>query len=278
MKRRLGLLALALLVSASLAIVKPVADQPLVDKEKSRQELETMKGILRTSLSYAMRSLSGTERADDREFRLLGMEATRVDAFYLHGQGAVFVIPVGNMGRGFHLDLPALAFAAIPDPEELARITEDALRLAGANHEGAVADLEQDREKQEEQREKAERQRERLREQLEAQRQRLEERRIDAGKRREELNKRREELSKKLDQLATHLRDTLATYGDSLTIVRPDESVTVILTTESGFGHWGPSESADTRVLSVKRALVTDLKAGKVTRDEFNRRLIEYSY
>jgi hypothetical protein len=278
MKRRLGLTFLALLVSASLAILKPIADQPPVDREKSRQELETMKGILRTSISYAMRTQNSAAEEDNAEVRFYGMRGSRVDAFYLYGQGAVFVIPVGSFGRGLHSEISAFVSAAIPDPEQIGLIAEEAARAAGEVAETLSPDTERQRERAERQRERTEEQRERLRRQLESQRQSLEERRAAAAKRREEMNKRREELARNVDLLAGSLRDTLASYGDSLTILRPEESITLVLTTESGFGPWGDSPASDTRVLSVRKALVTDLKAGKVTRDEFNRRMVDYSY
>jgi len=81
-----------------LTIVKPLADQPVVDSQKSRQELETMEGILSTTLGYAVKRLGANQDAEgDRVWRSLKMDRDEVSGYYLYGQGAFFMIPISAL-------------------------------------------------------------------------------------------------------------------------------------------------------------------------------------
>ena len=70
-----------------------LADEPTFNVEKSRQEFEIMKGILETSLAF---SLSDEETVKST-FRVTNV--SNIDAFYLSGQGAVFMIPTSSFYR-----------------------------------------------------------------------------------------------------------------------------------------------------------------------------------
>ena len=113
---------------------------------------------------------------------------------------------------------------------------------------------------------------------LEKQKAKMQELQEQSKKRRAEMEERHKELISRLGQIKVDLKDALARYGDSLSIVKPDESVTIILSDERSF-RWGDSEgSGICQVLTVKKSLVTDLKSGKITREEFDRRVVDYTY
>jgi hypothetical protein len=74
----------------------------LYDLKKSQQELEIMRGILSTTLSFVakeLRSKSATTKppADmPGEYFHIG-RVSNIESFYLYGQGAVFIIPASSL-------------------------------------------------------------------------------------------------------------------------------------------------------------------------------------
>ncbi len=282
MKRRIVLIMLALLVTLCFTLVKPVADQPVVDSQKSRQELETMEGILSTTLGYAVKRLGGNQAAEgDRVFRFHRMDASDVSGYYVYGQGAVFMIPISALQREQDTDF---AFA-MPEIGELVSSAVDVgLAAAGASLDAVAAgkpgevDAAKIKEKAEKIQQQAEARQKDLTQNLEKQKEKMQQFQEQAKKRRTEMEERRKELISRLGQVKVDLKDALARYGDSLSIVKPDESVTIILSDDRGF-RWGDGESNSIcHVLTVKKSLVTDLKSGKITREEFDKRVVDYSY
>ena len=84
------------------------AKADLFDVLKSQQELEIMKGILSTTLSFVAQSLQkqSTAQAGTRgtttpfgsvSVYSSGLRFSNMNAFYLYGQGAVFVIPSSTL-------------------------------------------------------------------------------------------------------------------------------------------------------------------------------------
>jgi flagellar motility protein MotE (MotC chaperone) len=277
MRRRIVLIMLALFVTLCFTIVKPVAQQPVVDSQKSRQELETMEGILSTTLGYAVQRLGGNQAAEgDRAFKFHRMDGGEVNGYYVYGQGAVFMIPISALQRHQEMDF---AFA-MPDIDVLIEPAVKAgLEAAVAGWEiSSEIQAEQAKEKSEQLQQKAEERKKELTKNMEKQKEKIQQLQEKTKQRRAEMEARRKELIGRLDQVKVDLKDALARYGDSLSIVKPEESVTIILSDERGF-RWGDSEGGNIcHVLTVKKSLATDLKSGKITREEFNRRVVDYSY
>jgi len=265
---------LALFVTLCFTIVKPVAQQPVVDSQKSRQELETMEGILSTTLGFAVQRLSGNQAAEgDRVFRFHRMDGGDVNGYYVYGQGAVFMVPISALQ---HHQMEDFAFA-MPDVEVLVEPAIEmglAAAAAGLNAAGEEESVDAQKAK-----EKAEERKKALTQKIEKQKEKMEQLQQQAKKRRADMEARRKELIGRLDQVKVDLKDALARYGDSLSIVKPEESVTIILSDEGGF-KWGDMHggSGICHVLTVKKSLATDLKSGKITREEFDRRVVDYSY
>jgi hypothetical protein len=97
------------------------------DIKKSREELEIMKGILNTTLNFYAQS-SQKESS--------GSRFSNITAFYLAGQGAVFVIP----SSGFRFLMPSYAYNYNLGPEfnqEMASLTQYVKGLARAAQDEA---------------------------------------------------------------------------------------------------------------------------------------------
>ncbi len=281
MRRRIILTMVALLLTLCLTIVKPVAQQPVVDSQKSRQELETMEGILSTTLGYAVKRLATTRATEgEKAFRLHAMGGQEVSGYYLYGQGAVFMIPISALQRHkeFAYDFGELT-VGVTEMSYLAAAEATAV-LQKVSPDVAIAgdDAEKAEEKALKQPQKAEERQKELTKNLEKQKEKIQQLQEKAKKRRAEMEESHKQLIARLGQVKVDLKDALARYGDSLSIVKPEESVTIILSDNRGF-RWGDSEGDSIcHVLTVKKSLVTDLKAGKITREEFDRRVVDYSY
>ncbi len=283
MKRRIVLIMLALLVTLCFTMIQPAAQQPVVDSQKSRQELETMEGILSTTLGYAVKRLNTnqTQASGDRVFRLHGMGPSEVSGYYVYGQGAIFMIPVSALGRGHGMDF---AFA-MPEIGELVDASVNvgleaaAASLKAISGETDSAEAAKAKEKAEKLQPQSQDRQKEMAQKLEKQKEKMQQFQEQAKKRQADMEQRHKDLINRLGQVTADLKDALARYGDSLSIVKPEESVTIILSDDRGF-RWGDSEGSGgvCHVLTVKKSLVTDLKAGKITREEFERRVVDYSY
>ena len=234
----------------------------LFDAKKSQEELEIMKGILNTTISFIGEK--------DTENRISAWGNPDIDAFYLADQGAVFVIPISshpfvNVEISRSLDatreyLNALklnirregnsilipAPAAPPAPSAAPALPEP------PNPPESPFLSQQDREE--------------LKKRIEEFREKMEQSR-------EEALKRREKLMQSLAEVKTSLIEALANYGDSLTTVKPDEHVNLVLTTESSEDR--QKERFD--VISARRSWISDYKAGRLSLDAFKQKVLQYT-
>jgi len=281
MKRRIVLSAIVVLLVLTFVAVKPFAQQPALDKQKSRQELETMKGILKTSISYALKRTETKPRTTG-EPAVVGFGKGDwgiggIDAFYLQGQGAVFVIPLSAFRLHGHMDLgTGFEFTDLLGVEETALFQAE---IAKGLSEGMAEAAEELKAQTESGTAKAQ-VKPKPQPKIEIDKEKLEKMQQKIQQNRAEAKKRHEELLARVEKMKGSLKETLANYGDSLTIVKPDEFVTVVISGGSNFKMWDEAGEEDEvcHVVSVKKSLVTDLKAGKISREEFERRVTDYSY
>jgi len=102
-------------------------------------------------------------------------------------------------------------------------------------------------------------------------------------KRREEAEKQDQKLQELVIQLKGYLIEALASYGDSLTAVKPNEYINLVITTDSdgyGFliGSTDPVESRPRKeIISVQKSVITDYKAGRITLDGFKQKVLQYN-
>ena len=229
-------------------------DQELFNVKKSQQEIEVMRGILRTTLSFAADGLEPpfSERAWKR---------TAIDGFYLYGQGAVFIISVP--GRGSRFDTSQLLFGEALGVGSAVALSPAALLAPGApaSPEGT----------EEEARDTVRR--------LQAEVARL------GAASREKLEKAREERSERvaayrerLVKLKDPLIEALASHGDSLMQVKSGEYITFILRPEaSGFELLGRNNDLPSEVISAKKSTIADYKAGRLTLEDFKTAVLQYN-
>lgn len=246
------------------------AEETRSPSDKTREEMEIMKGILRAKLSFA----EGTEG------RRVVTRSADIDAFYLQGQGAVFLVPVSRLNAvsDFAVSLPdiELDFSGQNETirefserireysEQVARqATEFALEAsaggrAAGNGSAAVAPPEA---------------REPRKVDREAVRKRAEEARARAAERRQKAEENRKKFLANLDGVRDGLVEALAGYGDSLTTVRPGEYVNIVLLDV-------PANAAGARrgseVISAQKSWISDYKSGKLSLGEFKGKVLRY--
>jgi len=105
----------------------PGGQTQLFDAKKLQQELEIMKGILRTTLDFATKELQAGG-SEDRHARFDFGGFSNISAFYLYGQGAVFSIPTSSLRHGFNFHWQGLqgaldglqgSIAALAGPQDI---------------------------------------------------------------------------------------------------------------------------------------------------------------
>ncbi len=263
------------------------------DVKKSREELEIMKGILNTTISFIAES--------DSQMNI--QRNPNIDAFYLAGQGAVFVIPISSFRAvdlelskaleatkqsldelRYNLNLETLydgslilpappappAPPATPAPPNQTESPVSSQEYLKMQSEKQKAILEEARAKAAKSREEVSKKREEV---LKQEKVMLEEYKARAEKRREEAQKRREKLLQSLADIKIHLIETLANYGDSLGTLQSDEYINLILNTDDPEG--GRKKRFET--ISARKSWITDYKAGRSSLEDFKRKVVQYT-
>jgi DNA repair exonuclease SbcCD ATPase subunit len=287
MRRRIAIIALVLGCSVGLFQLRTSAQQPNMEQQRARQEIAVMKSILQTTLDFAAREENRPGQA--RTGRSFGF--SQITGLYLRGQGAVFTIPVSARGRfgdydfdfnftgittGEGGEVTVTVPTPVPTPVPMVygdASSEEELQRAQEELERAQQDLEKQQGKAAEAKAKAQERLQRNMEQLRKNQERMKQRQQD-------LEKRRAELAQRIERLKVYLRDVLATHGDSLGIVKAQEFVTLVITSNGPHG-WYAESGADEptqNVLSVKKSDVVDLKSGRITREQFDQRVMDYQY
>lgn len=225
------------------------------DIKKSQEELEIMRGILRTTISFVTQNSQKQASA---------WRSSNIDAFYLAGQGAVFVIPASD----FSIVTP-FGSLNIEDLTEVKRAEAYSRLLQEAAKPGASpappsppnppAPL-QPQVNRDELRKKVEESLERTK------------------KSREEEEARREKLLQDLAQVKTYLIEALANYGDSMTTVKPNEYINLVFMTDNSIVYSPFSgRQRRTEVVSAQKSWITDYKAGRLSLENFKQKVLQYS-
>jgi Skp family chaperone for outer membrane proteins len=94
-----------------------------------------------------------------------------------------------------------------------------------------------------------------------------------AEKNREEAQKKREKLLQSLADIKANLIETLANYGDSLTTVKSDEYINLVLNTEDP--EAANKKRSDT--ISAQKSWITDYKAGRLSLQDFRGKVLQYT-
>jgi hypothetical protein len=257
------------------------AQSELFDQKKLRQELEIMEGILQTTLQFGLKEFRLKDQAAKKEEQVFRRSydfpgeigrLSNITALYLYGQGAVFLIPVAGLQghndfygvlapghKDIDLYLRSSIKPASPAPGSPRTSISPAPPAAGSGVEKSAKRVTEGNEED-------------LRKRL--------------GEAQELIKKRTEDeavLRAKLDELLGKIKgsliEALANYGDSLTLVKPNEYITIVFTSETPgrfkllladeVGH--PQE-----VISVQKSVITDYKAGKLPLESFRQKVLNY--
>jgi hypothetical protein len=273
------------------------------DLKKCQQELEIMKGILRTTLGFASQELAAGLKSDKAETKPGPKRFTfgrsgefSVGAFYLAGQGAVFTIPTSSIrdmmrarqGNGVFAfasgDLKNMGLNGEWMEQlgnQLNDLNVELKNNFGADAVAALAAVPEPpsppvppapRPPQPKDAPEAAAARE---QQL---RQKLAELQDKVKQRGEEEEARQAKFRESLSQLKIFLMEAMANHGDSLTVVKPSEYVNLVITIDEG-NRWFGDDSGDRaqrEILSVQKSVITDYKAGKLSLDAFKQKVLNY--
>ncbi len=249
------------------------------DLRKAQEELAIMKGILGTALSFAAQD-SAPRASSSWRF-------SNINAFYLAGQGAVFVIPrsgLRNFNQSGFVDVDVNL-----DPEFYQDIENITQEVEANAREVALQAAELARENVK----RANQEKGKPYEappaspappappaKNEALRQKIDEFQKKAKQNAENLKAKREQYLERLPQIKDYLIETLANYGDSMTTVKPAEYINLVLAV-GDFGPLNISDPANPRtrhdVLCAQKSWITDYKAGRLTLEAFKAKVLQYS-
>ncbi len=285
----------------------------LFDVVKSQQEMEIMKQILGTTLSFVAQNIQrqqATGKVVNTPFGpvVAGRDTyrfTNMNAFYLYGQGAVFVIPTsnlrfsgyGSMNLGMagtrdlmsaeremealsrQMDAQARALergmgagvtggiaggVTAPPPPPPPPAPAQAVKPATATPAPPPAVAKSGQMSPEELRKKVAEAQEKVK------------------KVREDSEANRAKFLQSLGEIKSFLIEALANHGDSLTTVKPNEYITlVIMLDDFGDMNWSVGDATADRareeVVSVQKSWITDYKAGRLTLEAFKQKAIQYA-
>ena len=285
------------------------------DLRKCQQELEVMKGILRTTLRFASQELASSFKSDKVETKTVPKRLVfgrggefNIGAFYLAGQGAVFTIPTSSVRDMMGAREGKMAFALAPGMKDLGwngpwmeqlgqQINELSAQLQDdfgfdgiaalaavpsppsppAPAAPAVAAASPVPAPKPPQPGQSKDSPDAAREkQL---RNKLSELQEKVKQRGAEEEARQAKFRESLSQLKVFLMEAMANHGDSLTVVKPGEYVNLVIVDEGsrwvGFGD-DSVDRAQREILSVQKSVITDYKTGKLSLEAFKQKVLNY--
>lgn len=285
----------------------------LFDQKKVDQELEIMKGILGTTLDFAVRDLQVSSTGNSRDERHLAHAWgwNNISGFYLYGQGATFIVPTSELAipwpRG--TGRIALNLSSLDSDETTYTVAIESAQEAMEQAQAELVEVQEEFRDQLEETAEAEREaqesavtvatapavapaaparparpaarvqptpqpkpdQEAIRKRVAAAQERVKQRQAA-------LEQRRQKFQATLEQLKVHLVEALANHGDSLTFVKPNEYINLVLSTDIGGallagGAAGPQRD----IISIQKSVVSDYKAGRLTLEALKQKVLQYS-
>jgi hypothetical protein len=233
-----------------------------------------------------------------------GGDFSSIGAFYLAGQGAVFTIPASglrdalrvrkefNIKNAFNLTPGAFEFSfdeqaiedltqehleeimndglptppvpPVPPPASVAVAPSQASPAPAAPPQAGVAQNDASPNPSEKQ---------------EQMRRKLSELQAKEKRKAVEEEARRAKFREVLTQLKGFLIEALANHGDSMTVVKPNEYLNLVVT-DDGRSFWVGGDSTNDRaqreIISVQKSVISDYKAGRLTLDGFKQKVMNY--
>jgi len=256
------------------------------DLKKTRQELEIMKGILETTIGFVLRDIRQREAGAKASAQSLGRlyGGSDIDAFYLQGQGAVFVISTSGLRLRFVEKMPealALVDEARLETEAAYRAGLEAYQQALRAAEQARAQLAQGARPPAPPEPPAPPKPPEAAPGQEELRKKLYEAQEKVKQRQEELKASQKKIQEYLEEISAHLIEALANHGDSMTTLRPGEYVDLVITGGDmlGLARYAPADedTAAYRIIAVQKSVIADYKAGRLTLEAFKQKVLRYT-
>jgi len=253
----------------------------LFDAKKSQQELEIMKGILWTTISFVRQEHDPDKESGRSRSRvgLLGssfpFEDSGISAYYLPGQGATFILPVSSGLMGIDEERLVAEIEAVSAAEIEAKLEETKVALAAEAQELAKTKAKQSAGVAPPAPPQAPAPPPAPRIDREVIRKRVGEYQQQMKERYAQAQERRKKLIDSIEDLKGYLVDALANHGDSLTHVKQAEYLNLIITTGDRRRLLG-GEEGERQVISVQKSVITDYKAGRLTLDAFRQKVLQY--
>jgi hypothetical protein len=285
------------------------------DLRKCQQELEIMKGILRTTLGFASQELAAGLKSDKmathptaKRFVFGRSGDFNIGAFYLAGQGAVFTIPTSSVRDMMGAREGKMAFALAPGMKDLGlngpwmeqlghQINELSAQLQdGFGFDGiaalaavpsppsppapaapAVSPASPVPAPKPPQPGQSKDRPDAASAREKQLRHKLSELQEKVKQRGAEEEARQAKFRESLSQLKVFLMEAMANHGDSLTVVKPGEYVNLVIVDEGN--RWFGDDSGDRaqrEILSVQKSVITDYKTGKLSLEAFKQKVLNY--
>ena len=292
MKKRIAAICV---VFAMAAFSWGKGQEELFNIKKSQEEIDIMKGILNTTLSYVVQNArKQTQTTAAYPFNLARWQFSNINAYYLAGQGAVFMISMSSLQSlsqnsdfssqelfrqieesSKQMDAAKEAFKNGIVAFNSAQASQWALSQAGASAHPAppapsaapappappaapAPSASPNPQIYAQGRD-------------EEARQKLAQYQALLRKIRDDEQETFKKFLLNLDEIRNNLIETIANYGDSLSTVKPDEYINLVFVTDVGF----MKTSYD--VVSVRKSSIVDYKAGKMDLDAFKKKVVSYT-
>jgi hypothetical protein len=326
MKKHLSLLSIILGVALLAWGTAQNAQTNLFDLKKSQQELEIMKGILGTTLSFVAREIQNRSTGASAQGDVLigsRIGLPDVSAFYLYGQGAAFIVPLSNLrfamfkGNRYALARPYDDLNGLTAAYESQQALQSMLTAQPGMNLASDELVAHSHELEELAREQAEvtaalagekastgvgiaqapvpktpkapmaaatpatspvpTKAATTQERREEMKKKLFEAQEKVKQRQQEFEAQQKKFMESLGEVKVYLIEALATHGDSLTHVKPNEYINLILTVDGFASYYGTSGTRMQReIISVQKSTIADFKASKITMDQFKQRVLQY--
>jgi hypothetical protein len=277
--------------------------QPGIDSRQGGKELEIMKSVISTSLAMTRKDLRSEEEKGNRNRRYESfLDADAIEGYYLHGQGVVFTIPypclAGNFAGELHeleISLDVINEMDMGDIDQLVDETaflESQVELQRHElemqrhefhfnipspprppeppHAPEVPGIEEEQESAEISR-SSERN---IATQKEVEK-RVARIKTNLRKVREESEEQKENADVERKAIKQELINVVAVHGDSLTQVKENEFINLVLRDRCDRFGWSDEESSQT-VLSIRKSDITAYRSGQLTLEQLKSSFVEY--
>lgn len=281
------------------ALIGFSAGQPNIDPVQGEKELEVMKSVISTSLSLAKKSLREEESSESRLGRYRrfdsDFDADVIEGYYLHGQGVVFTIPYpclsgrfsGNWENDINIRLDEIMEEELVDNEFLEQEVElmlnevelqrQELGLPNKPHPApappkAPGAPEAPGSPEPAPGPEAAKHSAEAMKNLEKQVSKI---KVRLREVKEQTEEQKEKTAKEREAIKKELIDVVSVHGGSLTQVKDNEFINLILKDSCEFFSWDGSGDNRT-VLSIKKSDLSAYRSGQLTMEQLKSRFVEY--